>query len=191
VVTVLDVGPGNEPFAPATMVVEKYPEDSTHRAWSPRGRRPFDPGDRQTIVADACALSFADKSIDYVWCSAVLEHVDEPGRAIDELCRIGKAGTLIVPHFASELFSQIAYPDKATQHRWVCFRDPYVLHFVECDTRDKRRSLAVLGDLSGSIPRESLVRYQYLEIRMVWGPEAARGNDRVLWEEIRRTKGEK
>lgn len=189
---VLDVGPGNEPFPLAQVVVEKYPDDDTHRAWRAEGRRrSFDPGEREVIVADVCALPFTDKSFDYVWCSAVLEHVEEPGKAVDELCRVGKSGALIVPHFASELASQIFYPDRATHHRWTCFRDPYILHFVECDTRDKQQTMGVLQSLSGGIPRGVLPLYQYLEIRMVWGPEAARANDRVLWEEIRKPKGEK
>lgn len=53
------------------------------------------------VVADAHDLSrFKDGEFGFVWCSELLEHVDDPQRVIDEAKRVGKHGVAIfsTPH---------------------------------------------------------------------------------------------
>ncbi|MFC1489372.1 class I SAM-dependent methyltransferase [Thermodesulfobacteriota bacterium] len=46
--------------------------------------------DEVDIVADACDLPIEDQSVDFVINIAMLEHVDNPGAVINEICRILK-----------------------------------------------------------------------------------------------------
>ncbi len=53
------------------------------------------------FVEDIHKLSFADSSIDGLFCMAVLEHVYDPKRAAEEICRVlkpGAVGLLYVPY---------------------------------------------------------------------------------------------
>jgi SAM-dependent methyltransferase len=51
------------------------------------------------VRGDACALPFGDQSFDLVVCLEVLEHLPEPARALRELRRVSRAGSLLsVPH---------------------------------------------------------------------------------------------
>jgi 2-polyprenyl-3-methyl-5-hydroxy-6-metoxy-1,4-benzoquinol methylase len=50
-------------------------------------------------VGDVLALPFADASFDLVLCCEVLEHVEDPSRALRELCRVSAGFVLVsVPH---------------------------------------------------------------------------------------------
>jgi SAM-dependent methyltransferase len=73
------------------------------------GRRPFQgllpPGARYIgmdynadvepdVVGSVLALPFRDGAVDGVMCNEVLEHVAEPSRALDEICRVLRPGGL-------------------------------------------------------------------------------------------------
>lgn len=107
---VLDVGSGGEPFSFATHLVDKYPRDTHHRHNKLETRHlPF-------TQADVEHLPFPDKSFDFVYSAHVLEHVDNPGRACDEIMRVGRRGYIETPTRASDLlFNFIKIPDF---HRW-------------------------------------------------------------------------
>jgi SAM-dependent methyltransferase len=56
-----------------------------------------------SVVGDAQRLPFADESFDTVFCSQVLEHVQEPWKALAEMRRVLKPGgclILTVPHMS-------------------------------------------------------------------------------------------
>src|ERR1039458_591945 len=86
---VLDVGSGSSPHPAADVLLEKY-VDSLHR---------YDRlvADRPTVIADACAMPFADKAFAFVIAFHVLEHVREPERFLDELQRISHGGYIETP----------------------------------------------------------------------------------------------
>ena len=95
---VVDIGAGNNPIKQADVYVDKYPEDDTHR----RGILKV-PTDKTFIKADVQDLSmFAEDEFDFVNCTHVLEHVEEPWVAMDELMRIGKSGYVEFPSFIAE-----------------------------------------------------------------------------------------
>jgi SAM-dependent methyltransferase len=48
------------------------------------------------IVADAHELPYADKSVDAIYCEAVLEHLENPVKAVEEMFRILKPGGKII-----------------------------------------------------------------------------------------------
>jgi SAM-dependent methyltransferase len=51
------------------------------------------------VQADAYQLPFRSRSYDLVLCLEVLEHLEDPGRALRELRRVSRSGCLVsVPH---------------------------------------------------------------------------------------------
>ena len=107
---VLDLGSGGEPFPYATHLVDLYPEETQHRY------NPLKTDDKIFLKADIMHLPFEDKSFDYVYCSHVLEHVDDPAKACAEILRVGKRGYIEVPTRMSDiLFNFAKIPNF---HRW-------------------------------------------------------------------------
>jgi len=102
---VLDVGSGDGPFARANILCDKYISDTVNRIGPILIDRPF-------VAGDIMALPFRDKAFDYVYCSHVLEHVDEPERALKELMRIGRRGFIETP---SEFLEKLKC---SPGHRW-------------------------------------------------------------------------
>ena len=107
---VLDIGAGGWPFKRANHLADKYPDTTTHRVEiMVRDERPF-------FEVDLERLSFVDHAYDYVFCSHVLEHLDNPGQAMRELMRVGRRGYIEVPTRLSDaMFNFTRLPN---HHRW-------------------------------------------------------------------------
>jgi SAM-dependent methyltransferase len=88
---VLDVGNGGDPFPHATVLVDRFPKTSTTRI------EPLVTKNKPFVLADIHALPFRDKSFDYVYCVHVLEVIENPLKACQELMRIGKRGFIETP----------------------------------------------------------------------------------------------
>jgi SAM-dependent methyltransferase len=106
---VLDAGGGHMPFSRADFIVEKNLLKSGHRD----GKQV--PSDKlgKYIAADITCLPFKDKSFDFIFCSHVLEHVDDPAAACGELMRVGKRGYIETPRKWTEFYA--GHPS----HRWL------------------------------------------------------------------------
>lgn len=65
------------------------------------------------INASGEALPFKDDEFDYVICSHVLEHVDDPAKFIREQTRVAKRGYMEVPSFIGETL----FPKES--HKWA------------------------------------------------------------------------
>lgn len=59
---------------------------------------------------------FKEKEFDFIICSHVLEHLDDPVRVCAEFSRISKAGYLEVPHYSADLFIR----NNDVIHNWLC-----------------------------------------------------------------------
>lgn len=107
---VLDIGSGGWPFKRANHLADKYPDQTTHRMETMvRDQRPF-------FEVDLERLPFADHAYDFVFCSHVLEHLDNPGQALRELMRVGRRGYIEVPTRLSDvMFNFTRLQD---HHRW-------------------------------------------------------------------------
>src|SRR6185503_6555600 len=94
---VLDVGSGDKPHWSADVLLDRYvgDEHGGQRSGSSSARV-----DRPLFDADAADMPFADQAFDFVICSHVLEHVEQPDRVISELTRVAKAGYIEVPSAA-------------------------------------------------------------------------------------------
>jgi len=87
---VLDIGGGDGPFPRADVICEKFVSDNSERTNPIFAEQPL-------VVGDIENLPFADKSFDFVYCSHILEHVQNPESAVNEIVRIGKRGYIEVP----------------------------------------------------------------------------------------------
>jgi len=83
--TLLDVGCGEKPYAPLTA-----PHVDRHIGLDHPATQ------HATGAVDLFAVAYetglADASIDTVLCTSVLEHLEEPGRAVEEMARVLKPG---------------------------------------------------------------------------------------------------
>jgi SAM-dependent methyltransferase len=114
---VLDVGSGGSPNLRSNVLCDKYPSDAAERHGTGVLR------DRPFIVADIQQLPFATASFDFVICSHVLEHVEDPKAAVAELCRVGRRGYIETPSAEWERLAGFPF------HRWMVSRRSETLVF--------------------------------------------------------------
>lgn len=105
---VLDIGSGHFPHPKADIIVDKFVDDNTHRSDNIHVLK-----HQKFIQADGENLPFEDNEFDYVVCTHVLEHVENPERFISEMCRVAKRGYLETPSLMGEHLIPKA------SHRWV------------------------------------------------------------------------
>jgi len=106
---VLDIGGGHKPFSRADYIVECDLNEGIHRD----GQKIPAALQGRYVEADIHDLPFEDKSFDFVFCSHVMEHVADPGKACREICRVGKRGFIETPRKWVEFFA--GYPS----HQWL------------------------------------------------------------------------
>jgi predicted SAM-dependent methyltransferase len=111
-VQMLDVGPGPFPHPRATHYLDLNPEHL----------KPMSDKGKSTILADLSTglPRIESKRFDYVWCSHVLEHVDDPRKAASTLSRIAKRGTLVLPSVIKESLFNFEEAD----HQWLILPAP-------------------------------------------------------------------
>lgn len=126
---VLDVGSGHYPFPFATILSDLYLEESPHRTENlVRDHRPL-------LKLDIRSLPFAEKSIDFVYCSHILEHVEDPLQACLEIMRVGKQGYIETPTLCKD--GLFAWSGDAS-HRWHVLAIDNTIFFFEYSDRQKK-----------------------------------------------------
>jgi SAM-dependent methyltransferase len=117
---VLDIGCGGMPFAYATHLadVDLANDEARFGLPIPAGSRPL-------YECSVESLPFRDREFDFVFCSHVLEHVQDPARACRELMRVGRRGYIECPR------SWVEHVFSATDHRWLVDLEAGVLVFRE------------------------------------------------------------
>ena len=127
---VLDIGCGGYPFPLATHLADHYEGETTHRFEKlKRDHRPF-------TICPVEATPFAEKEFDFIYCSHILEHVDNPAKACEELMRIGKRGYIETPSKVSDvMFNFTKIPN---HHRWHTHLLGNTLIFLEWKDSERR-----------------------------------------------------
>ena len=88
---VLDLGSGGDPFPFASVLTDRFPDSSpTRRETLVTAGKPF-------VVSDIHDLPFGDKAFDFVYCSHVLQAVEDPVKACQEIMRVGARGFIETP----------------------------------------------------------------------------------------------
>lgn len=98
---VLEIGPGATPFPRADVLLEmKYGTDDEYMRQC--GGIEVGSIDERMVYYDGVKFPFGDKEFDYVICSHVLEHVDDPELFCSEMFRVARAGYVEYPLFYYE-----------------------------------------------------------------------------------------
>ncbi len=138
---VLDIGSGDKPFWRSDVIVDRYLNDDQQRH---SGAMIYD---KKKIFVDADVenLPFKDKVFDFAFCAHLLEHVENPEKAIKEITRVAKSGYIEVPNGIIDLFEP--FPP----HLWFCnYRDGKLMFF------QKEKSKNFLIELTESFGRNFL-----------------------------------
>lgn len=117
---VLDVGCGARPFIFATHLADVSLSDNTQRFGGsvPPTHLPF-------YECSVERMPFKDREFDFVYCSHVMEHVDNPAAACHEIMRVGKRGYIECPR------SWVEYAFHSSAHRWLVDHERNCLIFRE------------------------------------------------------------
>lgn len=116
---VLDIGSGDKPFWRSDIIIDKYINDDQQRH---SGAMQYDKR-KVFLQADVENLPFKNKVFDFAFCSHLLEHVENPDKAIDEIIRVSKRGYIEVPNGIVDLFKP--FPP----HLWFCNYKDGILFF--------------------------------------------------------------
>lgn len=109
---VLEVGPGGFPLERADAYVDIEVDNLAMIA----GRT-----DKPMHLANLeRGLPFADKEFDFVFCSHVLEHLEDPAAAAAELSRVASRGVVVMPSAAKEALFHFEEPT----HLWLVLPHP-------------------------------------------------------------------
>lgn len=107
---IIDVGSGVHPYPKADILCDLFIGATPHRLGEPAKL-----DDRPFLVCDVQYLPFKTKSFFFVYCWHVVEHTNNPTKALNELKRIGRHGYIAFPSRIWELFFQ----RQCKEHQWV------------------------------------------------------------------------
>lgn len=127
---VLDIGSGGEPFEFANFLMDRYPGVTQHRY------NPLKTNNLPFLVGDIEFLPYKNKTFDFVYCAHVLEHVENPDKALLEILRVGKSGYIEVPTKMSDIAFNFARLKHF--HKWHISVVGNTLIFIEYSNKDNR-----------------------------------------------------
>lgn len=111
---VLDVGSGDKPHWRADILLDAFPSEAFASQRIGGGAAIID---RWFVQGNVEKMPFRDHAFDYVICSHLLEHVQHPDRALQELVRVSKRGYIEVPFEGSQKLND--FPS----HLWYIHED--------------------------------------------------------------------
>lgn len=128
---IVDLGCGTNPLPQANVAVDKYLEP-IHRIYG-QGKKidvsEIEHKGIKFIQADFESLPFGDKEFDLAYSHHVVEHIEHPERALNEMQRIAKKGIIMCPSvFAENLFGRI-------YHKWEISWKRNLIIFLEKGNR--------------------------------------------------------
>jgi ubiquinone/menaquinone biosynthesis C-methylase UbiE len=141
---VIDIGSGDKPFWRADVFLDKLSlgnaQRSTHKdTISSMG---------VFVDGDCSNMPFKNKAFDFSYCAHLLEHVEDPQKAIKEIERISERGYIEVPNAVSEVIQPFS------PHLWLVLLDKDKLIFIR---KDKFLHTAFCSNS---------LNYQYLQRKM-------------------------
>lgn len=121
----LDAGAGDQPFFAATTLLDRTPRTFPRQSGDFRENPTLSLVSNGVpyVVGDIESLPFVSKAFDFVYASHVIEHVEDPTRALSELSRVGRRGYIECPRPWFE------FVDGSPFHRWFVDFDDAQLVF--------------------------------------------------------------
>lgn len=157
---ILDIGSGHNPYEKADVLCERYLEDVERSGHVKIDIRPF-------VLCDLEFLPFKDKSFGLVTCSHVLEHADNPLRALEEIKRVGKSAYVVTPSWIAE-----NYMYRRRYHKSVVmssFGKVYIIH-----NKYFNRERARAGERQAS-EKSSVIKTKFKRFLNKFGNEQGEG----------------
>jgi len=157
---ILDIGSGHNPYEKADVLCEKYLEDVERSGHIKIDIRPF-------VLCDLEFLPFKDKSFGLVTCSHVLEHADNPLRALEEIKRVGKSAYVVTPSWIAE-----NYMYRRRYHKSVImssFGKVYIIH-----NKYFNRERARAGERQAP-DKSSVIKTRFKRFLNIFGDEQGEG----------------
>ncbi len=156
---VIDIGSGHAPLIRADVLFDRYPGETVQR---PVSGNYMPPG--RFVVGDIYDLPFVDRAFDFAYCSAVLEHLEDPYRACSELSRIARGGLIRVPSALWETMGG------SSAHLWLISLHEGKLVFKRKTLKDVELSSRIPEIIRNSKAYEDLFNnfYDYYYIDYYW-----------------------
>lgn len=167
--TVLDIGGWARPFNRANFVIDAEPYETRgfYGESLPAQGGPTEHFSKTTwIQRDICdrtPFPFADKSIDFVTCSHVLEDIRDPLWVCSEMTRIAKRGYIEVPSRLAES-SRGTEPGQVgwSHHRWLIdISDDHVGFLMKYHKIHSHWSLSLPARYMRSLPERAKVQWLF------------------------------
>lgn len=117
---VIDVGSGDKPFWRADVYVDDLSLGDVQRASHTKTIHNLG----KFVDANVNKLPFKNNAFDFSFCSHLLEHVEDPAKAIKEITRVSKAGYIEMPNGIIETVQPFV------SHLWFVYRNKDKLIFV-------------------------------------------------------------
>ena len=153
---ILEIGSGHNPKTQAHILCDKFIDDDTQRGGGVVTDRPI-------VEADGQYLPFADSSFDYIICSHVLEHVENPEQLISELTRTASRGYIETPSELGERLYGWPY------HNWVVnLLDGQLILQQKVDKSQFGQLFHVLATHDRSYARFHLLHHDLFLVQYEW-----------------------
>jgi len=125
------------------------------------------------FVEDIHQLSFADSSVDGLFCMAVLEHVYDPKRAAEEICRVLKSGavSLLYVPFVYRYHATVT-ADYRDYYRYS--KDAIAYLFRRCSEIDICPVRGLFESLARFTPLHRIGAFRWLLRCLDWGTKRMR-----------------
>lgn len=114
---VLDIGGGSAPFKYATHILDSTAEEYNAQRYNEQVK--LREGQKLINGTTDRLIEFKDNDFDFIYCSHLLEHVENLPETLDEISRVGKRGFVAVPHCLYDAWSVPA----TSGHKWFCDYD--------------------------------------------------------------------
>ena len=157
---ILDIGSGHNPYEKADVLCERYLEDVERTGHVKIDTRPF-------VIGTLEFLPFKDKSFDLVICSQVLEHVDNPLRALEEIKRVGKSAYVVTPSWIGE-----NYMYRRRYHKSVIMSSLWKVYIIHNKYFDRER--ARVGERQAP-EKTSIIKTKFKRFLNMFGDEQGEG----------------
>ena len=180
---VLDIGSGHLPFPLATHLADVTLDNHAYG----RAGVPFRHVEGKPVYECSVErMPFADKEFDFVYCSHVLEHVQDPETACRELIRVGQRGYIETPTKGKDIFLGNAAPSNHSRYFEVWNGKLICSEFTEEELKGLQSDILRRMHCSPQSLREKAFA------ALIW-LKADKVNTMLLWEgsfefEVRRTK---